>query len=120
MAYSFLRVEHKKYIARKYPSGEAVKIGPYVKYSNKRVKKMVDRHTNLELRPTPRKDKGIDRTLEAGEFCGFRNVKQLKRWFTKEELKTLKDNSFVIKRYSTYDFEITAIGERQILFKRRT
>lgn len=50
-------------------------------------------------------------------YCGFTSIKQLKKWFSKSEIRRLKDLGFVISKYSpTMVFE----GKKQCLFKTNT
>jgi len=63
--------------------------------------------------PTSAKD--IGRFARVGERHGFINKKQLHNWFSKQDLKIMWDCGYYVRRY--HDVTITAIGEKQILFK---
>jgi len=72
-----------------------------------------NKHDDYEQYPGPQHDEGIDRLPIADEICGFLSIKQLKDWFTKDELHLLKLHGYKIKRVEV--IEITAIGKRQVL-----
>lgn len=67
------------------------------------------------MRPGPWNDAGINRWPKGDELHGFSSEKQLRAWFNVAELRNLRKLGFeeVILRG-----EITAKGERQILFRR--
>ena len=75
----------------------------------------LDSHDNSITHPLPQNDSKINRYLRNGERCGFKDLNQAKAWFTKEELKRLAKNGYNLKRIKVE--EITAVGERQVLFK---
>ena len=105
--HSILRVEHKD-----------TKRGPYIGSSSyDKVKEITDRHCeDLDIYPLPEADIGIERDPHCYELCGFKDVKQLTNWFTKEELAIFKEEGFIVKRLSLKNVEVTEVGERQILF----
>jgi len=106
--HSILRVEHKD-----------TKQGPYSYYKSDLVNILTDNHCygdNGYNYPTPEKDIGIERDPHSYEFCGFKNISQLRAWFTEEEIDILKQENFIVKRSSLKDVEVTEVGERQILF----
>lgn len=74
----------------------------------------LDSHDD-ELHPHPTKDEGIKRYCMENEKCGFLNLKQVRIWFTKNELMRLRKNGYHLKRIKIN--KITAIGKFQILFK---
>lgn len=59
-------------------------------------------------------DKGIMRNAEDNEKCGFLNEKQLYTWINKSKIRQLEKIGFKLVRLYR---EVTAIGEKQILFK---
>lgn len=63
--------------------------------------------------PTPLYDKGILRYVENKEFCGFKSLTQLKKWFTLKQIKRMRKNGYTIKK--VFVDEITAYGEKQVL-----
>lgn len=73
----------------------------------------VNRHNNF---PTPRIDAGIYRYANKDEFCAFKSLDQLNKWFTKRELKHFISLGFNI--YSL-DLKRCIIGEYQILFEKK-
>ncbi len=75
---------------------------------------MYDKHANPRTHPNPYGDVGIGRNTKNYEFCGFKSMEQLKGWFTDEELSELGELGYKIVELA--DVEITAIGEKQILF----
>lgn len=74
---------------------------------------MLDKHNTDNGHPTPYKDKGIDRGMEVDEICGFKDMAQVKAWFTKDELLSLYAAGFKLIRLRVW--AITAIGEKQVL-----
>lgn len=105
--HSILRVEHKDNHR-----------GPYRDGHNGEVKEITNNHCfDLDLYPVPEDDIGIDRNPDPWELCGFKNVKQLREWFTNEELEILKRNDFIVRKLSLKDVKVTAVGERQLLFR---
>ena len=73
----------------------------------------LNEHCKFNGRPCPIEDKGIDRYMDANEICGFKDMEQLKAWFTEEEIRDLAQKGFEIKK--VYVKTITAIGEKQVL-----
>ena len=71
---------------------------------------------NFKKYPPPHYDKGIDRLPVEGELCGFKDKEQALDWFTQEELSKLRKLGFYLERIE--GAEVTAIGEKQILFRR--
>lgn len=65
--------------------------------------------------PGPHQDEGIDRRPHENEFCGFATMEDLHSWFSDEELAVLEKNGYSIV---TEDGYVTAIGQKQILFKK--
>lgn len=66
--------------------------------------------------PNPLNDKGIDRCSEPDEYCGFKDAEQLLAWFTNKEIYQLDMLGFEIVELE--EVEITAVGEKQVLFLR--
>ena len=86
-------------------------------YGGDFVDKMGNNHSNtLDIHPPPQKDIGIDRYSVDGEFCGFKDMKQLQKWFTNFELRELEKLGYIIMTIE--NAEITVIGEKQVLFHR--
>ncbi len=79
---------------------------------------MVERHnTDYDKHPNPLEDKGIKRGMEKDkELCGFSDLWQLYRWFSKDEIIML--DSFGYEITVIEDATITAAGKKQILFTR--
>lgn len=79
---------------------------------------MGERHSRQEFRkhPSPGVDAGIERGMEKAEFCGFKDMEQLRRWFTDEELCELGELGYKIVKLE--DVEITVIGKKQVLFRK--
>lgn len=71
-------------------------------------------YNHVKRHPLPSEDFGIDRYPLKDEKCGFKDMKQLKAWFTPKELKRLARNGF--KVVELYVAEVTAYGEQQLLF----
>lgn len=65
--------------------------------------------------PGPHQDEGIKRRPHDTEFCGFATMEDLHNWFSDEELEELAKHGYSIVKESGY---VTAIGEKQILFKK--
>lgn len=63
--------------------------------------------------PTPELDIGIKRKMKSKEICGFKTLRQAKKWFTREDLTILKHFEFKLKKIKVS--KITAIGKRQVL-----
>jgi len=106
---SILRVEHKD-----------SKLGPYRgSYNMEKTRSVTDIHcfrSSSYDYPAPCDDIGIERKPHDYEFCGFKDIHQLKKWFNSKELATMEEDGFVVKRLSLEDVEVTDIGERQLLF----
>lgn len=82
--------------------------------TNSFVRYMERRHNNsMEKHPFPKLDNGIDREIKNGEICGFRDLSQVKNWFSRYELKNLAKIGFTLKKVEVR--EITAFGEKQVL-----
>ena len=76
------------------------------------INKLQDHNSNLDY-PTPQDDKGIDRFLEKNEICGFKDLTQLKKWFTLKEIKFMRSNGYKINKIEVE--KITAYGRKQVL-----
>lgn len=75
-------------------------------------------HDNdIEKHPTPLMDRGILRYIEENEITGFKDLRQLKKWFTLKQIRRLRRNGYVIKKIEVE--QITAYGECQILAVRK-
>lgn len=70
-------------------------------------------HSTSNGHPVPYNDKGIDREYDEDEIHGFKNLDQVMRWFTNEELNHMNKRGQVLKRVKVK--KITAIGECQVL-----
>lgn len=83
------RIEHEKY-----------KTGPYRSWEFSEEldtsEWMINNHDSSKLRPTPY-DEGLER-YDCHSF-GFKNMTQLKRWFTKRERENLDRLGFIIAVY---------------------
>ncbi len=89
------------------------------KQDNDWLKMMVHEHgyVSEDVHPCPREDIGIKRHIKRGdEFCGFKDMQQLHEWFTDEELCELELLGYQVVKIE--DIEITAIGEKQVLFRK--
>lgn len=76
------------------------------------------KHNNdIENHPCPSNDRGIDRYIEENEICGFKDLQQLKKWFTLSDIKKLRYFGFTIKKIEVE--QITAYGEKQVLAIRK-
>ena len=104
--HSILRIEHKD-----------TNQGPYREESNSSIKAITNSHLGgQEQYPCPWDDIGIQRSPSPNEFCGFKDVKQLRKWFSSEELAVFKKEGYLVKRLSLDDVLVTEIGECQVLF----
>lgn len=112
-----LRVEHSFY------ENDNVFAGPYgvsdVVDSNSWDKKK--RHSNMNTHPNPFMDKILKKSFVMDSClknynCGFKNLKQLREWFNKEELKALKRLDFTIREYLINPKNLV-IGQKQVVFK---
>lgn len=124
------RVEHKEL---KKNLSDDYGVGPYI--NNLRFTKWQDskqKHENTRVRPSPRNDKKLkqyfyNKCLEAhmrleiteNEFdknfiSGFKSLKDLKNWFSDDEIKKLAERGFVVKRYTSIKKQI--IGEKSVMF----
>lgn len=65
--------------------------------------------------PTPNKDKKLG-SIDSDEFCAFKSINQLKRWFTKKELVEINKIGFKILLLDVSNY---AIGTNQILYKKK-
>jgi len=63
--------------------------------------------------PQPREDKGINRYVKENEFCGFKDLTQLKQWFNLKEIKRMRKNGYTIHKIEVE--AITAYGQKQCL-----
>lgn len=75
---------------------------------------MVNRHCKPSKHPSPHDDTGINRSPKSGEFCGFKDLKQLHQWFTDDEIIIME--SFGYKITTIENVEIIVEGEKQILY----
>ena len=64
--------------------------------------------------PMPFEDKGINRSINSNEKCGFLDDKQLNTWIRSNEFKMIMSYGFKLKRIYR---EVTAIGEYQVLYR---
>jgi len=87
--------------------------GPYQGQEGEFLENMNNNHSGCSIHPIPYCDKGIGRSPELEERCGFRNMEQLKSWFTDHELEGLSKLGFVIAQIKG---EITVVGQHQVLF----
>lgn len=71
-------------------------------------------HTAANGRPNPFMD---NLNLEAYDYCGFKTITQLKRWFTKKERSNLKRLGFVVKVFDISEDKVK-LGDKQLLFRR--
>lgn len=76
--------------------------------------KLLEYHNDVIYHPMPLQDKGIKRHVKVEELCGFLNLEQVFNWFNKNELIMLKNLGYYLVRLQVK--EITAIGEKQVLF----
>lgn len=72
-------------------------------------------HTAANGRPNPYADNWI--ILEVTDYCGFKTLTQLKRWFTKKERSNLKKLGFVVKVFDISEDKVK-LGDKQVVFKR--
>lgn len=72
-------------------------------------------NVELDHRPPPESDNGIDRFPNKDEYCGFENQKQLDNWFDDYGLELLESYGYFVVELS--DVTITAFGEFQVLYK---
>ena len=63
--------------------------------------------------PMPLWDEGIDRKQKKIEISGFKNLKQLYKWFSSEDIDNLEYLGFKIQKIKVK--KITAIGKCQVL-----
>ena len=102
--------------------------GPYIERRARSVKK----HTDTRNRPSPIFDKKIRASLAASfvnfqdwyrgdMLCGFNSLKQLKAWFTKEELSGLNKEGFFVVRIEVKKLKRFIDGDKQVIYslKRR-
>ncbi len=68
------------------------------------------------IHPKPMDD-GYDYMLEENMLCGFESMDSLHKWFSKYELKLLRQSGFEI--YTLDNIEIVAILSRQVIFTKR-
>ena len=89
--------------------------GPYM-HTNLEWQKEVDilKHQSGPTHPPAQRDQGIDRYIRKGvECCAFKNITQLRRWFTRKQLRLMEaTKGFTIIKY---DAIITAVGKNQCL-----
>lgn len=107
------RVEHKSKKLKK------VFAGPYSVSGVSSVEKWCESELNLhgdDTHPNPYSDKLLKKIkfyFSDGYHCGFKNIKQLKKWFTKKEMQKLSDLGFIVAQYES---DHVLIGDRQVLF----
>jgi hypothetical protein len=70
-------------------------------------------HSRLNGRPCPCEDRGIERDMKDDEICGFISLRQLKDWFTLNEIINLRAEEFIITKVEVET--ITAYGQKQVL-----
>ena len=78
---------------------------------------IIDYHDrDMKNHPAPKYDKGIGRDIEEGEICGFISLWQLNQWFSKKDLKKLKQYGYNVVRIEVS--KITVAGNKQVLARR--
>ena len=82
-------------------------------YKDKTLSSILRNHRISKKRPSPLRDKGIERGLLQEEICGFLNLSQALTWFTTDELNSLRKLGYELSKIKVR--KITAIGERQVL-----
>ena len=88
-------------------------VGPY--RNAKVVENIIGHHDSDNEHPTPYHDKGIERGAELGkEKCGFLSLEDLTNWFSSMDLYDLEKEGYTIAPVKGL---ITAIGQKQVLFK---
>ncbi len=68
----------------------------------------------LYKNPSPIEDKGINRSINLNEKCGFLDDGQLNTWIRANEFKMIMSYGFKLKRIYR---EVTSIGQYQVLYK---
>jgi len=71
-------------------------------------------HNETTGHPNPWDDCNIG--IDEGEICGFKDKKQLVRWFNTQERRELKNNKYEIVKYRVPSEHIK-YGNRQVVFK---
>lgn len=71
-------------------------------------------HTWENGRPGPAND-GIKYGMHKHEYCGFRSITHLRRWFTKRERYNLSKDGFIL---AIYDAPEVRHGNKQSVFTR--
>ena len=66
------------------------------------------------LRPTPESD-GLLMTLQPHHYFGFRDLTQVKSWFTKEDRRSFRKHGWFLAVYSVPD-EYVIKGRKQVIF----
>lgn len=74
---------------------------------------IADRHRHF---PTPQQE-GLFNVERHVEYCGFKSIEQLKKWFTYTELEALIDIGFKIYQIHVSD-DSCRVGSNQILYKK--
>lgn len=111
--HKIFRVEHKSKKLKK------VYAGPYSSSGVSSVEKWCENEFNLhgdDTHPDPYSDKLLKKmkfNLSAGLHCGFKNIKQLKKWFSKKEMQKLNELGFLVAQYES---DNVLFGDRQVLF----
>ncbi len=76
--------------------------------------RMYNKHSSNDNKyPQPSSDKGIEREPTIFEICGFKDLKQAKKWFSTYEINRMKQYGFELKKVEVA--RITAVGECQVL-----
>lgn len=74
-------------------------------------------HGNALTHPCPRFDKGLN-YIKSCEKCAFKSYRQLRDWFTKEELAELKTMGYDIIKLEV-DRKLIRFGKKQIVYQFR-
>jgi len=88
-------------------------LGPYNQWINKKIPQVIidllDSHCLSYTHP----DISWEVSMSKEYVCGFRSLRQLCRWFTKQELLILMNNGFNVCVYETFNVKL---GKTQIAF----
>lgn len=124
------RIEHKN--IKKNLSDDYC-VGPYL--NKLRFNKWMDsknKHACTRNRPSPRNDKKLQKyfhyqcslahyhqeitenAFDKNFISGFKSIKDLKKWFSDNEIQKLSERGFVVKKYTSIKKQI--IGEKSVMF----
>jgi len=78
-----------------------------------------DHNVDTTGHPAPVCDEGIGRWVEANERCGFLDENQLAEWFSADDILEMCAAGFWIEQIDIADIVITAVGQKQVLFRYR-